>query len=162
MRQRSRMPSSKGCEVKIEPATVPPIGAKVKLLKDGPRWWAVRAADERFAILTRQADFKPKGEVLYTILDVHEGVRGPCNLIGQGWDRYMPDTACQELLEALQVGAKVNAWNAGDRSFDLDAVLAERQRNEVAWVEISRRNRVALDLGEVRRPAAGVKQGTDR
>lgn len=145
----------------METATVPPVGAKVKLLKDGPRWWVVRAADERFAILTRQADFKPKGEVFYTILDVLEGVRGPCNLIGQGWDRYMPDAACQELLEALQRGARVNAWNAGDRSFDLDAVLAERQWVP-GWVEISRRNRVALDLGEVRRAAVGVRQGADR
>lgn len=37
--------------------TLPPVGSRVKLTNDGPRWWDVRAADERFAILTRQAEF---------------------------------------------------------------------------------------------------------
>ena len=120
----------------------------MKLLGDGPRWWDVRCADGRFAILTRQAEFKPKGEVCYTILDAQEGVRGPCNLIGQVWDKYMPDEACQDLLTELQIGAKVNAWNAGDRSLSeagIDQLLVERG----SWVEISHRNRVPLDLGEV-------------
>lgn len=125
---------------------LPPVGSRVKLTRDGNRWWDVRAADERFAILTRQAAFKPKGEVCYTILDAVEGVRGPCNLIGQGWHETMPDEECRELLHELQIGAKVQAWNAGDRSFDLDAFLAG-----IEWrgVEISHRNRVPLDIGKI-------------
>lgn len=130
--------------------STPPVGAKIKLARDRPRWWDVRAADERFAICTRQAEFKPKGEVFYTILDVEEGVRGPCNLIGQSWHETMPDEACQELLTELQLGAKVNAWNAGDRSFDVEALLADRG----SWVEISHRNRVPLGIMEVRHPAS--------
>lgn len=126
--------------------TLPPVGAKVRLDRDGRRWWNVRVADDRFAILTRQANFKPKGQVCYTILDIQEGVRGPCNLIGQGWHETMPDDACRELLEELQVGAKVQAWNGGDRSFDIEPILADHPH----WVEISHRNRVPLDIGEVR------------
>lgn len=127
-------------------STLPPVGSRVKLTSDGPRWWDVRCADDRFAILTRQAEFKPKGEVCYTILDIEQGVRGPCNLIGQGWHETMPDEACRELLEELQIGAKVNAWNAGDHSFDIDAVLGDR----ASWVEISHRNRVPLGIYEIR------------
>lgn len=131
-------------------ASLPPVGSKVKLTRDGRRWWDVRCADERFAILTRQAEFKPKGEVAYTILDLEEGVRGPCNLIGQGWDMYMSDDACARLLHELQIGAKVQAWNGGDRSFDLDAFLAAAGSRHGLGVEITHRNRVALDIGEVR------------
>lgn len=134
----------------METNTLPPVGARVKLPNDGPRWWDVRVADDRFAILTRQAEFRPKGEVCYTILDAVEGVRGPCNLIGQGWDKYMPDKACRELLEELQIGAKTDAWNAGDRSFDMDAHIAWMNEHQRFGVEISHRNRVNLVIGEVR------------
>lgn len=41
---------------------LPPVGSRVKLLGDGPRWWDVRCADGQFTILTHQAEFKPKGE----------------------------------------------------------------------------------------------------
>lgn len=127
---------------------LPPVGAMVKLTRDGRKWWRVRAADSRFAILTRQAEFKPKGTVLYTILDIEQGVRGPCNLIGQGWAEKMTDEECRDLLLHLQVGAKVRAWDAGDRSFDVEDAWALTGGH---WVEVSHRNRVQLDLGEVRR-----------
>jgi len=56
-------------------------------------------------ILTRQAPFKPKGEVLYTIVDQEQGLRGPCNLIEQGWD-FNADTLGEDagkLLAGLQL-----------------------------------------------------------
>lgn len=134
----------------METVTLPLAGARVKLRGDSNRWWDVRIADGRFAICTRQAAFKPKGDVYYTILDVERGVRGPCNLIGQSWDKYMSDQACQELLEDLQIGAKTNAWNAGDRSFDMDAHIAWMNETQRFGVEISHRNRVSLHINEVR------------
>lgn len=133
-----------------ETATLPPVGSQVKLTRDGRRWWDVRIADERFAILTRQAEFRPSGQVSYTVLDVREGVRGPCNLIGQGWHATMPDEECRKLLLALQLGAKVQAWNAGDHSFDIFAVLKEADAVGRGHVGISHRNRVSLDVGEIR------------
>lgn len=131
-------------------ATLPPVGVQVRLCCDGPRWWDVRIADERFAILTRQAEFRPKGQVAYTILDVREGVRGPCNSIGQGWHATMPDEECRKLLQALQIGAKVQAWNSGDHSFDIFEVLEEADAAGRGHVGISHRNRVSLDVGEIR------------
>lgn len=128
---------------------LPPVGSKVRLARDGRRWWDVRCADDRFAILTRQAEFKPKGEVYYTILDIEQGVRGPCDLIGQSWDKYMPDEACADLLNELQIGAR---FTAGDLT---DGELHEL--NELSscgcGVGISHRNRVPLDINEVRTPA---------
>jgi len=127
-------------------AALPPVGSKVKLTLDGRWWWTVRCADERFAILTRQAEFRPKGEARYTILDIERGVRGPCNLIGNGWDAYMDDKACVELLAALRAGVE------GPKR-------RERERIELGvttWVgdelevEISHRNNVPLDIGEIR------------
>jgi hypothetical protein len=67
------------------------------------RWWDVRAADDRWAVLTQQAPFRPKGELVYTIVDSENGRRGPCNLIGQGWDVEEPG-GCDALLAALQSG----------------------------------------------------------
>lgn len=135
--------------------SLPPVGAKIKLTRDGNRWWDVRCADERFAICTRQAEFQPKGELRCTILDIQEGIRGACNQIGNGWDLHMSDEACAELLKELQIGAKVQTWNAGDHSFDLDAVYA--QSTYGGWVQISHRNQVPLDLGMVVLPEVGAR-----
>lgn len=76
------------------------------------RWWTVRAEDERFTILTRQRNFHPRGEVFYTIIDRERGVRGPCDLIGQGWD-FRPDAleeSAAELLRALNAHVEVGEW----------------------------------------------------
>ncbi|MCV7255307.1 hypothetical protein H7J86_24390 [Mycobacterium hackensackense] len=132
----------------FDPA-LPPVGAKVRLARDGRRWWDVRCADERFAILTRQADFKPKGEVVYTIVDIEDGVRGPCNLIGQSWDLTMPDEACAELLAALRAG--VEGPIRRQREFEEQGIT--QWVDEGDEVEISYRNRVRLDIDEVRTPA---------
>ena len=63
-------------------------GDRVRFAQPGSEsrwWWNVRAIDKRYAILTRQAPFRPRGESLYTIVDVERGVRGPCDLL-VGWD----------------------------------------------------------------------------
>lgn len=61
-------------------------GDQVRTRKDGKAWWTVQVAGHRYSILTRQAPSRPKGEYLYTIVDNEEGVRGPSNFIGNGWD----------------------------------------------------------------------------
>lgn len=79
-------------------------------------WWTVRAADERFVIATRQAPFKPKGDLWYTVVDrtgwqakryngAGEGVvRSSLNTLGGGWDIGPDGEGCQEALVALQSG----------------------------------------------------------
>lgn len=61
-------------------------GDRVKLSGEKQFAWTVQVAGDRYAILTRQAPFKPKGQLWYTILDKTTGWRGPCNLVGNGWD----------------------------------------------------------------------------
>jgi hypothetical protein len=68
------------------------VGDRVKVKgtkADARRWWTVRAVDQRYVILTRQADFQPKGVIYYSIIDWERGVRGPCNLIF-GYDVTLP------------------------------------------------------------------------
>ena len=71
--------------------------------KQAHLWWDVQAGDDRFTVLTRQATFRPKGELVYTIVDRERGVRGPCNRIGQGWDVEALG-GCDRLLDALRRG----------------------------------------------------------
>lgn len=87
-------------------------GTRVKLAH-GSRtrnWWTVRASDERFVILNRQAPFAPKGDLEYTIIDWERGVRGPCNLIGQGWDTSTAQ-GCDDLMRWLYKDVEVSYRN---------------------------------------------------
>jgi len=79
------------------------VGTQAKLAGPDPRrWWTVRAASGRYAVLTTQAPLRPRGELWYTIADLERGRRGPCNLVGQGWDlTNNPDVGCAALLDAL-------------------------------------------------------------
>lgn len=61
-------------------------GDRIRTTRDGKSWWTVQIAGERYVICTRQAPFKPKGDYLYTIMDLKRHAQGPCNLIGNGWD----------------------------------------------------------------------------
>lgn len=148
----------------LTPPTVPPSNAvphdaTAVLFADSPRWWTVRARDERFTILTRQAPFRAKGTVFYTIVDHQAGVRGPCNLLGQGWDfeEGRLEESARELLAALRLHADREAWwemnrESPDASQPLTgSVLGRRilwpghlDPEDVSPVEISHRNRVAV------------------
>lgn len=80
------------------------VGDKVKLDTDR-RWWTVKAVTANFAALTRQAEFEPAGTLCYTVLDWRNGVRGPCNLIGQGWgDGSYSEQECAEMLAEFESG----------------------------------------------------------
>jgi hypothetical protein len=122
------------------------VGARVRFGEPyggARRWWAVRAGDERFTILTRQADFKPKGTLFYTIIDRERGVRGPCNLIGQGWDDVGTSEGCESLLRSLQWAEKVKEIVSREGSY-------EEGDDDPIPVEVSCRNNVPIDILEVR------------
>lgn len=117
-------------------------GIEVRFARDR-RWWRVRAADARFAVLTRQAEFEPAGTVIYTIVDLHDRHRGPCNLSGGGWafTAETLDEDAHRLLSAL------------NSQLDLDAHCAVEETSPddyVPAVEISHRNRVPLQLVSIR------------
>lgn len=68
--------------------------------------WTIQVAGERYIILTKQAPFTRKGDLMYTICDKEAGVRGPSNYIGQGWDMQSrgPYNGSRTLHDALLSG----------------------------------------------------------
>ena len=117
-----------------------PAGSRVRLGQDTrPKaWWTVRAADERFTILTRPASNKARGSE-YTIIDTGRALRGPCDLIGQGWD-VDAEQGCEKLLRALNFHLEVAArLNAGEGSV----------RMTETSTEVSHRNNVPIEILEV-------------
>ena len=95
--------SAQGLYYQAEP--LPPVamtvGQRVRL--DAERqWWSVRgAAGEVVVVLTRQAPFRRRGALEYTVIDWRSGVRGPVNVIGPGWG-VDTDEQCQELAELVR------------------------------------------------------------
>jgi hypothetical protein len=96
------------------------VGQQVTLRHDTAPW-TVKATTDNFAALTRlttEADRPDEdkdypefaedfevGEVLYTVLDWRNGVRGPCNLIGQSWgDGTYSETECAAMLAEFEAG----------------------------------------------------------
>lgn len=80
------------------------VGQRVKLASDR-LWWTVRAVTDHFAALTRHVEFRRTGTRCYAVLDWRNGVRGPCDLIGQGWgDGTYTEAECASLLEAFERG----------------------------------------------------------
>lgn len=121
------------------------IGQRVKLAHGASTnlFWTVQALDDRFVILTRQAPFRPKGQSQYTIIDWERGVRGPCNLIGQGWDIDEPNGP-EDLLQALNNQLEIHRrLDAGEKSVSIDDYA----------VEVSHRNSVPVEIVD-RRSAA--------
>lgn len=79
-------------------------GQSIRLDRD-PWWWTVRAVTDHFTALTRQVRFKPAGTRCYTVIDWRNGVRGPCNLIGQGYgDGTYTEAECAEMLAQFEAG----------------------------------------------------------
>lgn len=124
------------------------IGDRVRFthpVGGGRRWWTVRATDDRYTILTRQADFAAKGVSVYTIIDRARDVRGPCNLIGQGWDSDDPG-GCEALLQALQR----TALSADEMNRLRDEWKKDPESEYPCAVEVSYRNNVPVEIGEIR------------
>lgn len=89
------------------------VGQRVKLHLDSRRcWWTVRGLTADTVVLTRQRDFRPRGERVYTVIDWRAGVRGPVDVIGQGWD-VSTDELCQELAELVRAGE----WRISQRNW---------------------------------------------
>lgn len=80
------------------------VGERIKLDTDRLNW-TVKAVTEHFACLTRQAAFKSAGTLWYTVLDWRNGIRGACNLVGQGWgDGTYTERQCAAMLAEFESG----------------------------------------------------------
>lgn len=137
--------------MRYHPEPVRPLQLEVNdllRLREGghpQRRWTVQAVSEHFAVLMRQTPFRPLGVLQYTVLDWRNGVRGPCDLIGQGWgDGTYSAKECAEMLvdfeyDDEQDPARLAALAAGRTSWS-----PERWQ-----IHVSQRNWVRLDIFEV-------------
>lgn len=102
------------------------VGEPIRL--DDGHIWTVRAVSANFVALTRRITNRERlddwdqaeeyglrpsefsrlegvGSRLYTVIDWRNGVRGPCNLIGQGWgDGTYSEAECAEMLAEFEAG----------------------------------------------------------
>ena len=76
-----------------------PVGSKIKFSTD-KRPYTVQASDNRYAVCTKP--FNLRHTVLYTIVDLDQGIRGTENLIFCMGFESKP--LCEEALERLQNG----------------------------------------------------------
>ena len=76
------------------------VGDRIKFAEERAAY-TVRACNERFLICTKP--FNPKHTVLYTIVDLKEGIRGRNWWVFNIYE-YMDDADCEECLEDLVAG----------------------------------------------------------
>lgn len=132
------------CRLELEPGDV--IG-----LDHDRASWTVQAVSEHYVACVRpmtdaerddpddpdgDMDDMDPSTVVYTVLDWRNGVRGPCNLIGQGWgDGTYSAAECAEMLDAFERGP-VSLADEDDRGEPL---------------RVSQRNWVPLNVYTIRR-----------
>lgn len=128
------------------------VGDLVKLEEGGNVWWHVKAVSENFVAVTR-SEF---GHVRYTVLDWRNGVRGPCNLIGQGFgDGKYTEEECAEMLTGFEYNYE-NDPNYIEAKRAYDAGETER----CTWtsppldLEVSSRNWMPLKVLEHKKGSA--------
>lgn len=111
------------------------VGQKIKFRREKQRF-TIRACNERYAICTKP--FNPRHTVIYTIIDLEEGIRGTENLVfGMGAET---DQQCQEMLLRLTTP----------------------QESEIGLkTEISHRNRVGLDIESIEDPTHSPKSNAE-
>ncbi|WIB65924.1 hypothetical protein [Curtobacterium sp. MCBD17_040] len=130
------------------PLDRPAVADRVKF-SDDRFLWDVKATSEHFTALTRPAAFH-RDTLVYTVIDWEQGVRGPCNLIGQGWgDGQFTRADCERMLVEFEN-------NLTDDPARTEALAAGR----TSWtptrraIEVSRRNRLPLRMARIERSAA--------
>ena len=75
------------------------VGQKIKFKREKLRY-TVQACDERFAVCTKP--FNCRRTVLYTVIDLKDGIRGTENLVfGMGAETR---EQCEEMLARLMTG----------------------------------------------------------
>lgn len=104
--------------------------------------WTVQAVSENFVAIVQQAPFEPKGTLQYSIIDWRNGLRGPCDMVGQSYgDGSYSTEDCAAMLEQFE-------WDP----LKDPAYLEAQARGEHRWIptkwhlEVSHRNNVAIEI----------------
>lgn len=81
------------------------VGEKLRFAEEPKRSYTIQAMNARYAICTRKIYIPSRQQhtVLYTIVDSETMMRGPNNLIFNGYD-YATKLGCEESLRALEDG----------------------------------------------------------
>lgn len=91
------------------------VGDQIRFDPDRP-WWTVRDRDDRYIVATRQQPFAPKGDLLYTVVDLtgwqdykYNGagngiVRSSLNTLGGGWNIGADGAGSEQIIPALRSG----------------------------------------------------------
>lgn len=119
---------------------VPYKGQKIYFAEE-KRPYTVRACDGRFFICTKPYNLR-KDTVLYTIVDLQEGIRGTDGY-SIGPYSYESDEDCEAFLKELQEGEKIREKNK--IAFNQPDGIIE---NIGAW-HISYRNRIELNITKI-------------
>ena len=105
------------------------VGDKIRFAEE-KRPYVVRACDERFLVCTKPFNLRPK-TVMYTIVDLVEGIRGTDGYAIGPYDYYEQED-CDAYLKELQQSAKYA---------DEDGVI-----HIIEGAHISYRNRIELNI----------------
>lgn len=140
------------------PLVIPPGAPRVRFGGDDDRWWQVRARDDRYLVLTAQVPGRARGVVHYTIVDLVEQVRGPCDQVAGDW-RLRPgslDADARRLLAALRLRRDRQAWLESTRRHAGDTITwpdhlagVDEHGATLPAVGISHRNRVPVIVAAV-------------
>lgn len=88
----------------VEPVPLS-VGQRIKLRDGTTKNWTVQAVSEHFAACVQQVPFEPRGTLRYTVLDWRNGVRGPCDLIGNAYgDGSYSARECAGMLQQFEDG----------------------------------------------------------
>ena len=141
-----------GYHIKIGPGTtlvkydngsvvpVPCKGQKIYFAEE-KRPYTVRACDGRFFICTKSYNLR-KNTVLYTIVDLQEGIRGTDGYSIGPYD-YTTDEDCEAFLKELQEGEKIRERNK--IAFNQPDGIIE----DIGAGHISYKNRIELNITKI-------------
>lgn len=109
---------------------------RIRAMAEEKRPYTIRACNKRFLICTKPYNFKPK-TVIYTIVDLEEGIRGTDNY-SIGWCDYYDTKDCRRMLKELQKTAD---------SEQIEVINGRKVYIQpLMGTYISRRNRIELNI----------------
>ncbi len=118
-----------------------PVGARIYFVEEKAPY-RVKARSDRFLVCTKP--FNPRKTVLYTIVDLEEGVRGPENLVfGFGAET---DEQCREMIERLE--GREKPTSAEDLA-ELRKIVPDYQPPRPCRTEVSHRHRIPTRVARV-------------
>lgn len=119
------------------------VGARIYFAEE-KQPYRIRARSKRYLVCTKP--FNPRHTVLYTVVDLHEGVRGTENLVfcfGAETDEH-----CKAMVNRLE-GIDDDPLSPADLA-ELRKVVPDFTPREERWpTEVSHRNRIPVVVARV-------------